>query len=48
LTSRVRALPDPAATAAVEARLDRIEQQLTRLAASGRSGGAPPKPGRKS
>jgi hypothetical protein len=34
-------------TAEVEARLDRIEQQLTRLVASGRSGGAPPKPGRK-
>ncbi|MFI5229164.1 MAG: gas vesicle protein [Gemmatimonadales bacterium] len=47
LTSRVRTLPETAAADAVEARLDRIEQQLTRLVASGRSGGAAPKPGRK-
>ena len=36
-----------AGSAEVEARLDRIEQQLTRLVGSGRSASAPPKPGRK-
>jgi hypothetical protein len=47
LTSGGRGLPPVAATSEVEARLERIEQQLTRLVAGGRSGGAVPKPGRK-